>query len=163
MERVTSNKRAFTLIELLVVVLIIGILAAVAVPQYQKAVEKSRLSEVLQNINAIQKCFELYKLENGLPSSDVVYLADMNCPIEVDLGDFDGSYMYENNNFRYEGIGCTPNGCVVTEIHRIPSYAYALSLSSSGKKFCYTEDTDLGRYICKSIENQGWDYLDREM
>ncbi len=51
----TKNNRAFTLIELLVVVLIVGILAAVAVPQYQKAVRKSRMSEVWSTLGSLHK------------------------------------------------------------------------------------------------------------
>ena len=68
MKRVVSNKRAFTLIELLVVVLIIGILAAVAVPQYQKAVEKSRIAEARIMLNAIYKGYQLCILQNGTDS-----------------------------------------------------------------------------------------------
>ena len=59
------SKQAFTLIELLVVVLIIGILAAVALPQYQKAVEKARMVEVLAFVNAAEKALNAYYLANG--------------------------------------------------------------------------------------------------
>ena len=60
------NKKAFTLIELLVVVLIIGILAAIALPGYQKAVEKSRMTQALVIANALQKGVDAYILENGI-------------------------------------------------------------------------------------------------
>ena len=49
---------AFTLIELLVVVLIIGILAAVALPQYQKSVAKARAVEIISILNAGEKAMD---------------------------------------------------------------------------------------------------------
>ncbi len=61
-----STRRGFTLAELLVVVLIIGILATVAVPQYQKAVEKSRATQALVLLKALHQAQKAYFLANGI-------------------------------------------------------------------------------------------------
>ena len=57
--------KGFTLIELLVVVLIIGILSALAMPQYTKAVWKSRAATMLPNVRALATAQEAYFMANG--------------------------------------------------------------------------------------------------
>ena len=66
-----NNKKAFTLIELLVVVLIIGILAAVAVPKYQLAVAKSRLAAAIPTVKSMKQAAEAYYIARGNYENDV--------------------------------------------------------------------------------------------
>ena len=118
-----SSKKGFTLIELLVVVLIIGILASVALPQYQKAVLKSRAAEAWVNLKALNDAATAYCLEN--PSAHAPSLADL----AIDVKD--------SKNFTYSpGIYCDYNAISFTASYKNGLNLHLYINHQTGRRSC---------------------------
>ena len=112
-------KKGFTLIELLVVVLIIGILSAVALPQYQKAVFKSRMAEAFTNLKTISEAVKLCEMENGRIDWETNNICGEVDNLNISFGNADWSSVFITDKFRYY----IDRGSLSTE--DVPVSAYA--------------------------------------
>ncbi len=111
-----NNNKGFTLIELLVVVLIIGILAAIALPQYFKAVERARAAEALSLFGTIAGAQQRYYLLNGTDFSASFSNLDLEFPDSSNSGQpaAGASFTTESFTIAIDGTSANNRNVVAT-------------------------------------------------
>ena len=147
-------KKAFTLIELLVVVLIIGILAAVALPQYQKAVVKTRYAKQKALVRTIANAEEVYYLANSEYTLDVEALDVSLPPITLTSTSTDRKHFYFSGGYCGVYVGAQDRDLFECKDH-LANISYGIVFNHSGqwagKQRCTVEQTyTIGNEICKA-------------
>ncbi|MDR0645856.1 MAG: prepilin-type N-terminal cleavage/methylation domain-containing protein [Elusimicrobiota bacterium] len=146
-----KKKKGFTLIELLVVVLIIGILGTIALPQYNAAVLKSRLSTVMSNVAAISNSLDIYYLTNGS------YPVDTVIPLDISIGRCSasgGSINCPTATYDYYVSPIIVIGGFLTGKRGIAYLQYPAYYDNAKRntRECWADKTnDIANKICKSL------------
>ena len=161
----TSYKQGFTLIELLVVVLIIGVLVTVALPRYQKAVDKTHVSELFTIAKNIKTQQEVFFLANGYYAADCDELgADLPHGFEEDTSN-PGSYIFQRGSYLYV-LKCQNDQTRVMANVQTENFFASIEMyfdqfsdeevkssnkGKQGKAFCYGKYTQRDLNVCKSF------------
>ena len=145
------KNKAFTLIELLVVVLIIGILAAVAVPKYQKSVEKSRLYSFIPLVKSVAVAKGEYYLATGQWARKFENLS-ISLSNEWSIADQDYYGQYATNSKQKTQINLDAGSHYVVGIltcfDRSQIWYYIPSGETKEKAFCFGVKNKRSSELC---------------
>ena len=144
-----EKNAGFTLIELLVVVLIIGILAAVALPQYEFAVKKTRMNNYLATFRSIKKSMEMYLLASGGVFPDTLKDLDMDLPgCDFRIIGSASYYDCQGVQFYYWGPAQVHIDLRGPEIEGLALYAH--SAEKNQKIYCRASDS-MDKKVCQAL------------
>jgi type II secretion system protein G len=73
----TRGRQAFSLLELVIVIVILGILAAIAIPRMSSGSENAKAQALLASLNEIRNCIEVYKAEHVGSLPNLQFVAQM--------------------------------------------------------------------------------------
>lgn len=110
----TTKQSGFTLIELMIVIAIIGILAAIAVPQYQTYTMKAKFSEVVSAAGPYKTGFELCATDNGLVSTITAGVCDSGTTVGAAASNATGEMPAQYTGGTGYTTSVTASGGVVT-------------------------------------------------
>ena len=102
MKNRTSRKSGFTLVEIMIVVAIIGLLAAIAIPNFVRARTQSQKNACINNLRQIDAAIQQWALENNMASNAPVTVADITGYLE-ELGDLPGGRQHGHLHLELHG------------------------------------------------------------
>ena len=92
MNKLVNNQHGFTLVELMIVIVIVGILAAVAIPIYQGNIKKAKMSECDAALGTIRTALRVFYAEHGRYPIFDGDLNDVQDSLSIQEPDLDGRY-----------------------------------------------------------------------